>query len=452
MFERRQDRGHAPAQLAAMVVLVEIDLWLPPEADLEPVRWLIRAAAGLVFLWSLFDPGNTRAPAPAVGRRRAWLEATAATLVVGAGLAVWIGFAREPYDAPALSFLDSASTLSRWAGHRLVLATVQQLFLQLFFWRVLGRILGRDRPAILGAAALFGVFHLPSPALAGGTLLGAVVWIALYRRSRRLLPLIASHALLAALASAAAPERLFYEMQAGARAMDALPAYRLLAREETRALLRQLTSDEYVEHRGGVGPGYVDGLYRDVLARPPTAKETSGWTRQLKETGPAELAKRIVTSDEAQTVGGHFADRILDYRPMEPGIVIPSVSITFLDDEYFAAGFSVAEQSLRWTQEPTARLVYPLREVEPGRRYALRLEAGTLGRQRVEVVLNGRSIRWWTLQDMRPQVRIADVDAGLLEAGANLVELRLPDAGSTEDDPRLLGVALISVRIYPLSP
>ena len=95
------------------------------------------------------------------GPGRAWTEAAVATVLVAAVLTAWLTVVREPYDQP-LGFLGLI-----WSARRLALAALQQLFLQLFFLAVLRELL-RPVPAALVAAAVFGLCHLPSPALAIG--------------------------------------------------------------------------------------------------------------------------------------------------------------------------------------------------------------------------------------------------------------------------------------------
>lgn len=565
-------------ELLTMVALVALELWLPIDAGYEPVRWLARAgAAGLVLVaWRRDRSAETGGT---VSRRRAWLEAAGATAGVALLLFGWLRATAEPYDEADLAFLASASTLALWLGRRLMLAALQQVVLQLFLWprlrEIAGRTSGATGGAALLAAGLFGVFHLPSIALAVATALAAVVWISLYRRSRRLTPLIASHALLAGLASIAVPERQFYDLHAGAVAVDNLPHYRALGRDGTRAALRRTTSPEFRAHHDGTPEGYVRGLYRDVLGRPAAAEEIAEWRERLRHESLVEMAKALVLSPERRDAGIALAEIEPDVEPLAPGLArhprddgfsgwydgegawrwtrsetprirfqltpdlersyllgltcgafvpqtldlrldgrslglvafetlepttrrrvvgpddfgssdvheltlesvgseprsapsgdgrelglgfralelrplrFPSVAVTHLDDDYFLSGFSSAEANLRWSEQPVARLVYPLRRVEDGSRYLLRLTAGTLGTQVVETRVNGTTVGTWTLEGLTPRVHEARLDAALLRSGPNEVAFHLPDARSLAGDPRSLGIALVALRIAP---
>ncbi len=498
-------------------------------------------------------------------------------------LAVWVAIVREPYDEPDFAFLDlPGPLLCFWILRRLALAAVQQLVLQLFLWPVARELLRADGAATVTTAAVFGLLHLPSPAFALGTAVVAAVWLVLYRRCRRLAPLIVSHALLIT-AAHAMPERLFYDRAAGARVMADAADYRLLARPESRALLRAVTSDRYFAHRGSSERGYVEGLYRDLLGRPASAGEAATWIERLRRGSRGSVAKQMLLAAELEPAT--LRGREIDDRPLKPGVAIlpgspaadfegwydaeagwrwartatpairfalepeperlyvlalacgaaaeqqvdleldgyaagsasfagfapqtrrfllepgqllvgqlntgqlnagahelwlqvrgervaiggddrplglgfrsleltalryPAASVAFPDDPYFLEGFSIAEERLRWTDGATARLVYPLRRVEAGATYELRLTAGAFERQRVQVYLNDEALAEWTFEGLYPEDRRARFDAALLRPGANLLELRLLDAASPEGDPRQLGLAFVNLRIYPL--
>ncbi|MEM7583517.1 MAG: CPBP family glutamic-type intramembrane protease [Acidobacteriota bacterium] len=576
-------------ELGLMVALVLAELWLPLSAEYEPVRWVVRCAAAALWIVSYRHALATRHAdsTPAAGRLRAWRETLLATLLIALALAFWLAWVREPYEgltAPAASLAGGLA----WLARRFALAMVQQLVLQRFIWRQMRQLLSSETAAVACAAALFGLLHLPSVALATATFLAALVWISLFRRTKRLAPLVVSHALLAGLASLSVPERLFYEMRAGAVALPAQPIYRQLARPETRSLLRELTSEAYLEHRSGTREGFVAGLYRDVLGRPATDEEIRRGASSIccdRSSARAALAKALVTSDEAVRDDRTLRGIALDIEPLPPAIILhsqdlhsqdlhaqdlvadsgwhdeeagwrwarsqqpiitfplqpeaqraylltlscgarlpqsvklrlddsplgevtfetfeptlrrvafagqllaarehhtlrldisgeraalapdprplglglrslevrplrfPSVAISHLDDAYFLRGFSAAEKNLRWSQASEASLVYPLRDLR-STRYAFELLAGALGDQTVEIRLNGHPIASWSLAGLTPQLQRVEIAASQLRTPVNTIELLLPDAHKTKRDPRTLGIAFVSARLYPIA-
>ncbi len=566
-----------------MVGLVLIELWLPLSPAYEPVRWSARGA--VIILWTVSYRRWQTSPDDDLDQpgasRRAWLEALGATAMIAIFLVTWLATTSEPYEEVGSPLPGSASALLAWIARRFGLAALQQVVLQLFIWRLMRRIVRHEPTAVILAATLFGLFHLPSMALTIATFLGAVVWIGLFHRSRRLAPVIVSHALLAGLASVAVPERLFYEMHAGAVALQPLSTYRQLADPEIRSLLRDLTSATYFAHCGGTTEGYVAGLYHDILGRPATRDEIAEGSTAIESSitnnwpGPssrAHLAKSLVTSDEAHLHHRSPRQTQLDIRPLPPKVHItadnllgddwygaeqgwrwargnqptiffqqipaprrgyllelsggartpqtvtleidgqllgeltfesfepqtqrlafdgallsptgevqvrlrirgdrvsdaedprplglglrsleltplrfPSVAVTHHDDLYFLSGFSAAEQNLRWSQESSARLAYPLREVESPS-YVFELLAGAFGKQRVEIRLNDHDVASWTIDGLTPTHHLIELDATLLRAGVNRIDLQLPDAKNTKSDPRRLGIAFVSARITP---
>ncbi len=574
------------AELTAMVALVLIELWLPVTAGYEPWRWTVRVLAAGLWIVSYRRWQATRDPvdhprevhprnAHPRDARRAWRETWIATTIVAVGLIAWVAAISEPYETPTWPLLSPMSAAATWIARRIGLAALQQVVLQLFVWRLLRQVVRHEPTAVLLAATIFGLFHLPSWPLTIATFLAALVWIGLFRRHRRLAPLIVSHALLAGLASIAVPERLFYDMQAGAVAKPSLATYRQLADPKIRSLLRDLTSADYLTHHEGTVDGYVAGLYRDVLGRPATDDEIAAsrnWITNPEPSSRARLAKTLVTSPEAHlrhrsprqirldfeplpprtlvtadslqgdgwygaeqgwrwasgdqptidlqvladlhrayllelSSGGRapqtvtlmiddhplgnltfdtltpqsqrltfdgallaateahelhlsiLGDRIVDTqdsRPLGLGfrsleiapLRFPSVAVTHVDDPYFLNGFSAAEQNLRWSQASVARLVYPLRTIDASR-YAFELLAGAFGQQRVNVRVNEHNVAHWRLDGLTPQHRLIEFDSAMLRPGINRIELHLPDAQNTESDPRRLGIAFVSARIYP---
>jgi hypothetical protein len=61
-------------------------------------------------------------------------------------------------------------------------------------------------------------------------------------------------------------------------------------------------SDEYVQNHGGPGPGWVSGLYQDLLGRMPTPDEINTWAQALSSgTTPIQIAYTFATSSERES-------------------------------------------------------------------------------------------------------------------------------------------------------
>lgn len=125
--------------------------------------------------------------------------------------------------------------------------------------------------------------------------------------------------------------------------------------------------------------------------------------------------------------------------------------VRYGEDQYFGDGFSVAEDGWRWTDGPRAALLYPFGAVEPDRHYDFELRAIAYGRQRVELIVNGRAFGPFVFPGIEAHTSRFRLPGDLLLADrVNRVELQLPDAAKAPPpDPRRLGLGVISVRIAP---
>jgi hypothetical protein len=93
-------------------------------------------------------------------------------------------------------------------------ALLQQFILQSFIYVRLESVLG-SRQAVLGAAVLFSVAHIPNPWLAPLSLIGALFFCELFRRFRNIFPLGLVHAALGLTIAASLPDHWLHHMRVG---------------------------------------------------------------------------------------------------------------------------------------------------------------------------------------------------------------------------------------------
>lgn len=122
---------------------------------------------------------NWRALLPGL---RAALLVTAPAVVVILMAGAWLGTLHDRRD-----FLGSFGGLFVWGG-------AQQWVLQTVVLREAQRVTS-PRWAILVAALLFAMVHLPNPFLTAVTFAGGLAWCAIYARYPNIVPLAISHAL-----------------------------------------------------------------------------------------------------------------------------------------------------------------------------------------------------------------------------------------------------------------
>lgn len=393
------------AELAALVALVTADLWL-----LEGRPVLVRAArvlaAGVVLgsiwrrrSWHTASVGNAR---------RAYIEAGAATLLLTA-LIVLLGLVvREPYDELDLDFLAlPPAAMALWFFGRLLLAVMQQVGLHLFLRPLAHRILGRETVVVVPAVAiLFGLLHLPNLFLAAITALGGWLWMVLYGRGGRLLPLVLSHALLVIATSSVLPQRLVYDFYVGSRAAESMARSELLDRADVRALLRSITSPGYFEHHGGSLGGWIGGLYKDCFGRAAAPEEREFWTRRTRRGSRLLTAKLMMFSEELDLAS--LPGRRLDYGPMKPGLTIDADGASTRFD-----GWTPPSGGWRWAA--TSASVRFRLDVEGARAYSLELRYAARRSPGAELFVNDRAMGMALVHGPSTQVRRFIVAPGLLE-------------------------------------
>ncbi len=93
-------------------------------------------------------------------------------------------------------------------------ALLQQFILQSFIYLRLESVVGSQR-AVLGAALLFSVAHLPNPWLTALSLVGALFFCEMFRRYRNIVPLALVHAALGLSIAASLPDHWLHHMRVG---------------------------------------------------------------------------------------------------------------------------------------------------------------------------------------------------------------------------------------------
>jgi hypothetical protein len=93
-------------------------------------------------------------------------------------------------------------------------APEQEFILQSFFYVRLESLLG-SRRAVMAAALLFAILHVPSPLLTGLSFIGGLLFCEMFRCYRNIFPLGLVHAALGLTIAASFPDRLLHHMRVG---------------------------------------------------------------------------------------------------------------------------------------------------------------------------------------------------------------------------------------------
>jgi hypothetical protein len=166
----------------------------------------------------------------------------------------------------------------------------------------------------------------------------------------------------------------------------------------------------------------------------------------LAEAGEREL--RLVAPDVTQATPGdprRIGPRLHGLRFLR----WPSWSgeLRADQDAFFAAGFADAEAGGRWTVSERAEIHLPTLGA-PGQRRRLLLRARGNGLERVEVLLEGRSLG--TLRyDSGDSTQALELEPAAARASLARLTLLLPDAHALPADARRLGVSVLALRVEP---
>ncbi len=190
-------------QLAVTYTLIEAALWT--QQGLLDFLWIALAAVCILSLalgsrFSAREMGITVPPVVGIG----WTIAGGVLLALAIPLiSSWWGA-----DAPSRALpLHSAWQYAIWA-------LAQQFIVQSFFYVRMEAILG-GRWAVLAAAVLFGVAHIPNPVLTLASFVGGLFFCEMFRRYRSIFPLGVVHATLGLTIAASFSDGLLHHMKVG---------------------------------------------------------------------------------------------------------------------------------------------------------------------------------------------------------------------------------------------
>jgi hypothetical protein len=189
-------------QIGIVFALILIAVWTPPGR----LSTIISLLATICILWfsirsrfSVRELGLTR---PGAGAVLIFVSGIflIATIVFAGRLIHGIGPAQPvPWER--------AWKYSIWAME-------QEFILQSFFYVRLESLLGSQR-AVMAAALLFAILHVPSPLLTGLSFIGGLLFCEMFRRYRNIFPLGSVHAALGLTIAASFPNRLLHHMRVG---------------------------------------------------------------------------------------------------------------------------------------------------------------------------------------------------------------------------------------------
>lgn len=202
----------AALEIASVVVSVLITVWVINPLQLEQ-RWISALPGLLVLLLMIHAHISSGENLRDLGFRLEYFW-HALKLLILPMLLVGAGLLGVGYWCHSLNF-----------GNRFFVALVfvpfwgliQQYVLQAFVLKRMNLILGADRQnlAVICAAGIFALVHLPNLPLVLLTLLGGLIWCWVYERAPNLFALGLSHGIMSALAMSSLPATMLQSMSIG---------------------------------------------------------------------------------------------------------------------------------------------------------------------------------------------------------------------------------------------
>jgi hypothetical protein len=195
---------HARGLLEVAIVfgLILAAVWTP-QGRLNAVFTISVAVCVTAFAvrgpWSSREMGLAR-PLVAAGRIL-FIGSTLCGVIGCAGLT--LRFAGAGYAIPWTRSWEYA-----------IWALVQEVILQSIFFLRLESVIG-SRHAVLWAASLYAIAHVPSPVLTVLSFLGGLMFCELFRRYRNIFPLGVIHAALGLTIAASLPDKWLHHMRVG---------------------------------------------------------------------------------------------------------------------------------------------------------------------------------------------------------------------------------------------
>jgi membrane protease YdiL (CAAX protease family) len=205
----RSNRSLAIAEVTAMLALLLSFIWIWQRAFRGDAYLVVFGYFALGLRShvrrgeSARNLGLTLANFPAAARNAA--PAVVVGVLLPLGLGAHLGTWHFPNWATSLAHIS-------WL---LIWGTAQQYGLLCFFYRRLLEIFRRPGAAILAAAVIFAMFHVPNLFLMGVTFVAGLVSCVLYRREPNVLVLGIAHAVISFLLFYALPISLTHDLRVG---------------------------------------------------------------------------------------------------------------------------------------------------------------------------------------------------------------------------------------------
>jgi hypothetical protein len=193
-------------EIGLAYALIMAVIWSP--RPLQHWLWIVAVVGVAILLWRSFAGWRAMGFTTTNFGRSLWIVGAAlAIAVIAIAGAAGLHTLHLPPGGVA-AFVATYIAYAVWTG-------VQQLLLQGFFLLRFLRVMPDGRSAVMMAATLFCVAHVPNPILAPTTLVWGIAACALFLRYRNLYPLMIAHAILGITVAITVPGPVVHNMRVG---------------------------------------------------------------------------------------------------------------------------------------------------------------------------------------------------------------------------------------------
>ena len=202
-------RGRAAAELAVLIILIEIIMWVVPFTPNPRLTYTAVALLTALFLLicHTHDTATTRALGLRFDNFFTVLVRMAFPFIAFLGLLLIIGIQLETLRL-GRKFFTMLLSVPPWA-------LLQQYLLLAFVGRRFQVILGEGRGWTVATAILFALLHLPNPVLVVACAAGGYVWARVYGRHPNLFANAVTHTFASAMLANSLPGWLLNNMVVG---------------------------------------------------------------------------------------------------------------------------------------------------------------------------------------------------------------------------------------------
>jgi membrane protease YdiL (CAAX protease family) len=192
-------------ELFSVIGAIESVLWTEGRT-----RWILYLFANA---WIIFAALRHRRSARELGVSSYGLRSCAWIIIAGAALALAVIALGAMHGT--LHVLFGVMPIATHITLYVLWAVMQQFVAQSYFYLQIEKLTQSSNKAVVGAAVIFALLHIPNPVLSVVTFIGGLAFSEMFRRYRNIYPIAIAHALVALSIAVSLPDDVHRHMRVG---------------------------------------------------------------------------------------------------------------------------------------------------------------------------------------------------------------------------------------------